>query len=173
MPTLRLTQHAESQPDHYRVEVALEGDGARQTATAAFQFALTESDHEDLRWYLEDYLQYPLDPAPTIAARVEKRMAEIGGELFRAVFQADEDARDLWANLRDKLDEARVEIITDVRQAAAVPWELIRDPKTDTPLALRAASFVRAQPNPAQRPSLPSHPSTAPLRGSAQDASPL
>lgn len=160
MPTLRLTQHAESQPDHYRVEVALEGDGPRRTAAAAFQFALTGQDQEDLRWYLEDYLQYPLDPAPTIAERVEKRMAEIGGELFRAVFQAGDDARDLWATLREKLDKARVEIITDVRQAAAVPWELIRDPKTDTPLALRAASFVRAQPNPAQRPQLPPSPAS-------------
>lgn len=170
MPTLRLTQFAESQPDHYRVELALEGDGARQTATARFNFKLTEQDAEDLRWYLEDFLQYPLDPAPTIAARVEARLAEMGVDLFKAVFQADDDTRDLWATLRDKLDDTRVEVITDVRQAASVPWELIRDPKTDTPLALRAASFVRAQPNPAQKPSLPPHPSTAPLRGSAQDA---
>jgi tetratricopeptide (TPR) repeat protein len=171
MPTLRLTQFAESQPDHYRVEVALEGDGLpRQIATARFNFKLSEQDAEDLRWYLEDFLQYPLDPAPTIAARVEARLAEIGVGLFKAVFQAGDDARDLWATLRDRLDDTRVEIITDVRQAAAIPWELIRDPKTDTPLALRAQAFVRAQPNPAQRPSLPSHPSTAPLRGSAQDA---
>ncbi|MGQ0605094.1 MAG: CHAT domain-containing protein [Anaerolineales bacterium] len=156
MPTLRLTQIAESQPDHYRVEVALEGDGLpRQTATARFVFKLTEHDAEYLRWYLEDYLQYPLDPAPTIAARVEKRLAEIGVGLFKAVFQAGDDARDLWATLREELDDTRVEVITDVRQAAAIPWELIRDPKTDVPLALRAQAFVRAQPNPAQRPSLP------------------
>ncbi|MBM3150188.1 MAG: CHAT domain-containing protein, partial [Chloroflexi bacterium] len=48
-----------------------------------------------------------------------------------------------------------VEIVTGVREAAAIPWELIRDPKTDTPLALRARTFVRAQPQPAQRPQLP------------------
>ena len=39
-------------------------------------------------------------------------------------------------------------------------WSLIlkawlRDPKTDSPLALRARAFVRAQPQAAQRPSLP------------------
>jgi len=153
MLTLRLTQFTEAE-DKYRVEVALEGDGLpRQTATSRFDFKLSPQDHEDLRWYLEDYLQYPLDPAPKIAARIEKRMSEVGVELFKAVFQ--DDARDLWATLRGKLNKTRVEIITGVREAAAIPWELLRDPKTDAVLALRAQAFVRAQPQPAQRPHLP------------------
>jgi len=155
MLTLRLTQTTVEQ-DQYRVEVALEGDGLpRQAATAQFDFKLSAQDQEDLRWYLEDFLQYPLDPAPTIAARIEKRMAEIGTELFKAVFHADEDARDLWATLRTHLNETRVEVITEVQEATAIPWELIRDPKTDAPLALRARAFVRAQPQAAQRPQFP------------------
>ena len=86
MLTLRLTQHAETQAGHYRVEVALEGDGLpRQTATARFDFRLTAQEQEDQRWYLEDYLEHPFDPAPKIAARIEERLAEIGTELFRAV----------------------------------------------------------------------------------------
>jgi hypothetical protein len=155
MPTLRLTQSSTG-PDRYRVEVALEGDGLpRQTATADFDFKLTPQDQEDLRWYLEDFLQYPFDPAPQTAARVEARMAEIGAELFRAAFQADDGARDLWATLRAHLNATRVEVITGVREAAAIPWELIRDPKTDTPLALRASAFVRAQPQAALTPPSP------------------
>jgi len=156
MLTLRLTQHLGTQPGEYRVEVALEGDGlARQTADVPVRFSLSQEDQADLRWYLEDYLQYPQEPAPAIAARVEGRMAEIGVELFRAVFQADDDARDLWAGLRTRLNEARVEVVTGVAGATAIPWELIRDPKTDTPLALRARAFVRAQPRAAQPPALP------------------
>jgi tetratricopeptide (TPR) repeat protein len=152
---LRLTQTAESE-NKYRVEVALEGGGfIHQTATARFDFKLTTQDHEELRWYLEDFLQYPLDPAPKIAARIENRMVEIGTKLFKDIFQAGEDARDLWAKLRDRLDDTRVEIITEVREAAAIPWELIRDPKTDTPLCLRAHSFVRAHSRAAQSPQLP------------------
>ncbi len=152
---LRLTQIAEG-PTQYRVEVALEGDGlARQTATARFPFELSRQDRADLRWYLEDYLQYPLDPAPTVAARVEQRMAEIGTELFKALFQSGDDARDLWAELRPRLNDTRVEIVAEVQEAATIPWELLRDPKTDAQLALRARAFVRAQPNPAQRPRLP------------------
>jgi hypothetical protein len=160
MLTLRLTQTTVDQ-DKYRVEVALEGEGLpRQTATAQFDFKLSAQDQEDLRWYLEDFLQYPLDPAPTIAARVEGRIAEIGAELFKAVFRA-EDARDLWATLRTHLNDTRVEIITGVQEATAIPWELIHDPKTDAPLALRACTFVRAQPQPAQRPHLPPLPRKA------------
>ncbi|MGK7872005.1 MAG: CHAT domain-containing protein [Xenococcaceae cyanobacterium] len=156
MLTLRLTQHSESQSDRYRVEIALEGNGPRQTATASFAFRLTAQDQENLRWYLEDYLQYPHDPAPQIAARVERRLAEIGIDLFRKIFQANDDARDLWATLRQYLADTRVEVQTGVAEASAIPWELLRDPKTDAPLALRAKAFVRAYSQAAQRPQVPS-----------------
>jgi hypothetical protein len=163
MLTLRLTQFTEAE-DKYRVEVALEGDGQpRLTATSRFDFKLSPQDHEDLRWYLEDYLQYPLDPAPTIAARIEQRMNDIGTDLFKAVFQSSDDSRDLWATLRGQLNDARVEINTEVREATAIPWELLRDPKTEAALALRAQAFVRSQPQTSQRPRLPAK-SSGPIR---------
>jgi hypothetical protein len=118
-------------------------------------FAVTEQDREDVRWYLEDFLQYPLDPAPRIARRIEQRMAEIGRELFNAVFHSNDDARDLWAALRPNLSDARVEIVTTVEEASLFPWELLRDPKTNIPLALRARSFIRAHPQAAEQPHLP------------------
>jgi tetratricopeptide (TPR) repeat protein len=154
MPTLRLTQSISANKFH--VEAALDGDGlVRQTATAEFDFHFTPQDREDLRWYLEDYLQYDADPAPTIAARIEKRLAEMGVGLFKSIFQANEDARDLWATLRDRLNNTRVEIITGVEEATALPWELLRDPKTDVPLALRADAFVRTSHQVAQHPHIP------------------
>lgn len=152
MPTLRLTQSIASQPDHYRVEIALESDGIRQAVNVHFQFGLSEQDYADLRWYLEDYLQYTLNPGAKIAARVEGRMTEIGMKLFNAIFHADDDARDLWATLRHHLDETRVEVATDVLSATAIPWELIRDSKTDVPVALRAKAFVRGFFQPVQYP---------------------
>ncbi len=155
MLTLRLTQTKE-ETGKFRLETALEGEGIpRQTATARFNFELTAQDQESIRWYLEDYLQYPQEPAPTIAARVERRMAEIGADLFKALFHSSDDARDLWAALRNRLNDTRVEIITSVEEAASIPWELVRDPKTDVPLALRAQSFVRAHPQTAQKPYVP------------------
>jgi len=153
--TLRITQSSEGS-GQYRVELSLEGDGLpRATATASFDFHLQPQHREDLRWYLEDYLQYPHEPAPAVAARIEGEIKNIGTELFRKVFHSSDDTRDLWATLRQKLDDTRVEINTSVAEANSIPWELIRDPKTDAALALRATAFVRAQPQAAQRPELP------------------
>jgi hypothetical protein len=154
MLQLRIQQHPLAEGRH-RVEIALEGDGARRTAESTFGFSLSPQDEEDLRWYLEDFLQYPQEPAPTIARRIEGRMAELGEELFKAVFQASDDARDLWAELRKRLPQTRIEIVTGVAEAAAIPWELLRDPKTGSHLALTAQSFVRAHPSPALAPTLP------------------
>jgi hypothetical protein len=140
---IRLTQSTLGE-ERFRVEVAVEGDGQpRRTAVADFDFPITPQDREDLRWYLEEYLQYSADPAPKIAARIEQRIAELGVDLFKTLFQSNDDVRDLWAPLRDRLDDTRIEIVSEVT-AAFVPWELLRDPKTDIPLALSANAFVRA-----------------------------
>ena len=131
MPRLRITQSNGDQGRH-RVDLEFEVEKApRQTATATFDLKISDQDQADLRWYLEDFLQFPQDPAPTIAARVEQRMAEIGKDLFVKVFHSSDDARDLWAELRAKLDDTHVEVVTTVEGATAIPWELIRDPKTD------------------------------------------
>ena len=154
MLQLRLHQHAEAENRH-RVEIDLAGDGAPRAATSTFEFHLSPQDEEDLRWYLEDYLQYPQEPAPTIAQRIEGLMSELGTRLFAGVFQANDDARDVWSRVRERLPETRIEIITGVTEAATIPWELLREPKTTTALALAAHSFVRAQPNTALAPQLP------------------
>ncbi len=133
MPTLRITQ---SGPN---VEAAFEDDGQpRQTVTRPFSFELSPQDSEDIRWYLEDYLVYPLDPAPKIAARIERRLRDIGVELFRAILEGS----DVWASARHRLEDTRVEVESDVQDAVA-PWELLRDPSADLPLALHVPSFVR------------------------------
>jgi tetratricopeptide (TPR) repeat protein len=160
MPILRLTQTSLGK-DRHQVEVAREDGGAREAPTVRFTFRFSEKDQGDIRWYLEDYLQWSEDPAPKRAARIEKRMEALGIELFNAIFQGD--ARDLWAQSRGKLARTRVEVVTEVR-AAPIPWELLRDPKTNVPLALRARSFVRAHPNPGESPNLPKLKANAPLR---------
>lgn len=142
LSTLRLTQTAEGE-DRYRVEIALEGPKLRRRAQVRFPFTLSAQDHENLRWYLEEYMQKPSEPAPTIAAQVVQRMEQIGTELFGALFQANDEGRDIWARLRDTLNDTRVEIITKVREATAILWELLRDPTTTTALALEARTFVR------------------------------
>lgn len=149
MHTLRLTQHTAGE-NQYKVEISLEGGQFRQSAVSEFGFNLSPQDQKSIRWYLEDYPLYRHDPAPKIADQVEKRMVEVGRELFRHVFQSSDDARDIWADLRREVNSARVEIVAEVREATAIPWELLRDPKTDTCLALHAAAFVHADFRPAR-----------------------
>jgi tetratricopeptide (TPR) repeat protein len=141
--TLRITETAESNPGRYQIHVMLEGAGPRLAATVPLAFEITEQDRDNLRWYLEDYLQHPQDPAPERAARVEQRMEEIGDGLCKAVFFGNRDAQRLWDRAREDMRDMRVEVITDVRHAASIPWELIRDPESKTPLALEAQAFVR------------------------------
>ena len=122
---LRIAETAESTPGRYRIDVDLEGAGPPMRTTSALDLVLTAQDREDLRWYLEDYLLFPLDPAPRIAARIEARIAEVGDILGKAVFFGSRDATRLWDRAREDLATTRVEIVTDVRHAASVPWELI------------------------------------------------
>jgi tetratricopeptide (TPR) repeat protein len=152
MLTLHLSQSVLGDGSH-RVEATLTGAGVTQRAVARVGFVVSAADRERVRWYLEDFLEYPVEPAPTIAAGVEGRLAELGEQLFSAVFGGGDGVR-LWARLQDRLGETRVEIASEVADATAVPWELLRDPATGTPLALEAASFVRVNQQPA-RPASP------------------
>ncbi|MEP0884629.1 CHAT domain-containing protein [Trichocoleus sp. ST-U3] len=155
MFTVRITQYVEGKPDHYRIEIVLEGNGSRQTSTAYFAFKLTPQDLENIRWYLEDFLEYPQVPAPKIAVNIEQRMTEIGVELFEKVFHANDDTRQVWEKVRYHISDTRVEIVTGVSDAAAIPWELIRDSQSNMPLALGACAFVRTTPQAVQLPQIP------------------
>jgi tetratricopeptide (TPR) repeat protein len=148
MPTLRLIQEAIDPSGTHRVTVELE-NGARWSATAQVHLDLDRAELERLRWYLEDYLEYPIDPAPKIAEQVEQRLVDLGRQLFDQVFQ-DREATRLWDRAEPGLAGTRVEVVTDIEGATAIPWELLRDPLTNTPLALRAGAFVRRNPQPAR-----------------------
>jgi tetratricopeptide (TPR) repeat protein len=106
-------------------------------------FRLSTRDQEDLRWYLEDYMQYPQEPAPKIATRIERRMVDIGEALFAHIFQASEGTRQFWETICSQSHNMRVEIITPEPAGETVPWELLREPGANVPLVLEAQSFVR------------------------------
>nr|BFE72685.1 hypothetical protein GCM10020092_059860 [Actinoplanes digitatis] len=152
---LRLTQAAAGDGQHVvTTRVTGLAGYAEASATSRFELSITDEDRERIRWYLEDFLEYPLDPAPAIAADVEGRLAEIGSRLFDLVF-AGEEARELWAGLRGVLHTVRVEVACEVDAAAMLPWELLRDPRTNRPVVLEAAEYVRVNAQPAKRVPLP------------------
>ena len=163
MRILRLTQSPDA--GGHRVEMALEAPGmARRTATARVTFEVTAGDQELIRWYLEDYPQLAADIGTRgIARRAERLLADLGGQLFGALFDATPGTRRLWDAVQSGLDGTRVEIVTGVAGATALPWELLRDPETGQALALQAAALVRAHPQAAQAPHMPA-PEAAALR---------
>jgi tetratricopeptide (TPR) repeat protein len=127
---------------HRRVEVTWQDGAARRVAVSSFYFRAGDQDAEKVRWYLEDYPEFPADPAPVLAAAAEQVLAETGAELFGDVF-AGQDGAVIWGLAQARLAEARVEIDTDPAEAPGLPWELLRDPGTGTALATGAAEFVR------------------------------
>jgi tetratricopeptide (TPR) repeat protein len=141
-PTLRLKQTVKNEHT-FHIDVELDGFGPRIDADADFTFALTDQEQQDIRWYVEEYAEYPFPPHPERAARVEQRMHELGEHLFQHLFQQAGQQR-LWAKVYENLSTMRIEVVSTPQEAAALPWELLRDPHTDTPVALNAGAFVRA-----------------------------
>jgi tetratricopeptide (TPR) repeat protein len=125
-----------------RVEVTWQDGLARRAATAEIGAGPDERDGELARWYLEDYAESPADPAPALAASAEGLLARDGAELFLRVFSGP-GAAEIWERARDRLGEVRVEVHADPEQGQGPAWELLRDPATDTALAVRARAFVR------------------------------
>lgn len=147
MPVLQINQHPGGAPDHYRISVIAKEipDRAALSFDTGIEFKLTRENGERIRWYLEDYLDRDEDPAPQIARGVEEFMAQCGEELFGKIFRGSDDAISLWSNLEPHLSSTRIEINTGIAEATAIPWELIRNPRSKTFLALSAVAFVRGQ----------------------------
>jgi hypothetical protein len=147
VPVLRINQQRGEAPHRYRIEITATDipNFVPQQFSRDIAFELTPQDGERIRWYLEDYLQFDEDPAPQIARGVEALMAECGDGLFRSLFEGAHQGIQLWTMIEPHLSATRVEITTDIAEATAIPWELIRNPHTGTFLAISAASFVRTQ----------------------------
>ena len=163
MQTLRLTQSPEAAG--YWVEIAVEVPGlARRAVGVRVVVEVSAEDRELIRWFLEDYPEGPADVVTRmLAGQADRLVNDLGEQLFAALFGGAGDARALWEAVRPALGDTRVEIVTDVTGATAVPWELLRDPTDGLAVALRAAALVRAHPQAAQPPPLPA-PDAAGLR---------
>jgi len=125
----------------------LDWDGDR--VTVPFRPALDRFDLEDLRWYHENYRESWAAASRDGVARIRRAQRKIGEALYAALFGGDAFA--LAAEVRAAGAGLRVEIRDDVHDAA-IPWELLADPKVEEPLVVRASSFVRTIGEVAQEP---------------------
>ena len=117
----------------------LEGElpGGAAGEPGALGWPLDADALEELRWYLEDYLRVPFgvyeDRGPAVAAR----LASWGQAVFGAVFGPG-PARDAYQRMRARPAGVQVVFRSGSARWLGLPWELMRDPVRELPLALDA-----------------------------------
>jgi tetratricopeptide (TPR) repeat protein len=153
MPVLQVTDIPVG-ADRRQVKVTWQDGAARRAATATFAYQVGAQEAEKIRWYLEDYPEFPADPAPALAAEAESRLNGIGADLFGRVFSGQAAAW-IWGEAQSQLSRLRVEVDTDPAETPGLPWELLRDPDSGTVLALGAGEFVRTHLETASQISVP------------------
>lgn len=79
---------------------------------------------QDLRWYLESYLELPIEPYATHANDVQETLKQWGRECFDALFI--EQTKE-WLDEVEKygLDNLVIKIISDSPEVLAWPWEAL------------------------------------------------
>jgi len=84
---MHLLQINDLQDGHIQVQWQREG-GVARTYPQPLPFAdpLSPADRAELRWYLEDYLQFPYGAEVYRAQQVEQHMADWGRRLFEQAF---------------------------------------------------------------------------------------
>ncbi len=147
-PTLQIRQRCAGEGNH-TIRLTLKRPGQPDLeAEANIKFTLTPQEQEDLRWYLEDYLQRPESVEEVQVEQIEAWMKQRGIELYEGILEGNRDAQRLFDRVLDEVADLRIEITTGIAEAASIPWELMRDPQSDSAIALRVQAFVRVQSDP-------------------------
>ncbi len=124
---LRLLFSANDEDETFSVHLE-DVPGHTVGAPAVLTPFLTEDDFENLRWYLEDYMDLPDGGAVVRANGVEKQLERWGRRLYDAVFGAPQNAA-LLRVLLDTPEPRELTIATDQSALLRLPWELMRDAK--------------------------------------------
>ncbi len=83
----------------------------------------------ELRWYLEQFLDYPFPPNTDRADRVTQVLEAWGTHAFQALFLAGK-ARDWYQDaVRDGTEHLQLRIIANEPTVLAWPWEALHDPE--------------------------------------------
>lgn len=109
----------------YRAQLA-DAAGNKRGVEVPFTPFLTPDDYEDLRWYLEDYLDLPDGGAVVRAQRIEQNLGRWGRQLYDALF-SEPDNRGLLRELLDSPEPRELTIATPDPVILRLPWELMAD----------------------------------------------
>jgi hypothetical protein len=122
-----------------------QGTHTQSAPPVPFVNPLGPSDRADLRWYLEDYLRFPVGIYPDRARGVEAKMAGWGGALFDRLF-GNGKGRDLYTLVKNaQLRNYDFEVHYRTAHARNFPRELLYDTASQFYLVHQSASFTRCQ----------------------------
>ncbi len=88
---------------------------------------LTHNERAELRWYLEEYWQWPYEQFLEHGRRVEQLLPQLGKRLYRSVFGSLEARDILQAWRREDAEQRQISIISGLPPALSLPWELLHD----------------------------------------------
>ncbi len=130
MTILQIRQDAPKDA-HYPVRLTLKRHGQPALeAEANIEFALTVQEQEDIRWYLEDYLQNADVVEAVTVEQVEEQMKARGEELYTKVLAANGDTQALWFSIRNDLADLLNQIgqpFSPLLAAQGIDWSAIND----------------------------------------------
>ncbi|MCL1852120.1 MAG: tetratricopeptide repeat protein [Peptococcaceae bacterium] len=79
----------------------------------------------ELRWYLEKYLELPIDPFIERAAAVLEALSQWGRAAFDALFSGGQ-GRDWYQKSRESLRDLHIVIVSNDASVLAWPWEALK-----------------------------------------------
>lgn len=109
----------------YRVRIT-DTDGAELGSEVPFAPFIEDDEYEELRWYLEEFMDLPDGGAVTRARRLEAKLDEWGRRMYDALFGVDANAA-LLRELLASPEPRELTIATGDAVLLRLPWELMAD----------------------------------------------
>ncbi|MEO1376169.1 MAG: CHAT domain-containing protein [Cyanobacteria bacterium J06635_10] len=101
----------------------------RSAPPVLFEHPFDEETLKDLRWYLEQFLDFPYGIFLDKAKKIEQKFQEWGEQLFKLVFPRTTKAWDFFQEAtREGLDNCEINISSDDPTVLNLPWELLYSP---------------------------------------------
>ncbi len=88
---------------------------------------LTQQEREELRWYLEEYSDWPYEQFLERAKKIEALLPELGKRLYKTVFGSFGAMAILQAWRLQPGEQRQISIVSDMPVALSLPWELLHD----------------------------------------------
>src|SRR4051812_29374943 len=134
MHTLIIRHIASGNPPKFVVERLGDGKAGPETAVPPPDSVPVEGRPNDtlsgqLRWYLEQFLDYPFAPELDHAERVQRAFRTWGRQAFDALIAPRAASRAYEEAVRTGFEHLTVRIVSDDPPFPGWPWEALEDPE--------------------------------------------